>query len=54
MTLSTEIIHGKGFQAEVIRTDRKKTATFTNITTAASSGSTQTGHFQIIWSVESG
>ena len=27
MTLTAEIIHGKGFKAEVIRTDRRKTAT---------------------------
>jgi predicted metal-dependent hydrolase len=27
MTETAEIIHGRGFQAEVIRTDRRKTAT---------------------------
>ena len=27
MSLSHEIVHGKGFQAEVIRTDRRKSAT---------------------------
>ena len=27
MTQTAEVIHGKGFDAEVIRTDRRKTAT---------------------------